>query len=590
MEIPLEQKTDIQTFSYEGLFKLGENFGAVAGAILCAAIGLIILFIPFISLFFYFYYVIIGYWIIKARCTMISNLFGLKRSIQNSLFSSIAVLNILALIAGGCATALIMLDIIIMTPNWYYFTDFAFISSLNLYDIQLGVVLGIMGVAFELASNYLISYRIISPAQEKCFISAKKSFYFDVIAFIISCFILITALFSDLQPLPVLFALVCIMGFFSSNSMSNAFKIYYYRKMDERAKIEFNDMEHILAVRNLKTWFPIRGGSFFSRIIGNVKAVDGVSFDVKRGETLALVGESGCGKTTLGRTLLGLVKRKEGEVFFNGKAIPVKFPPYLRRRIQFIFQDPDASLNPRMNILQIISEPIRNLNLEMNKNDIQMRVLELMNLVSMKYEHLFRFPHEFSGGQKQRIVIARALACNPDFVILDEPTSALDVSVQAQILNLLKELQQKLNLSYLFITHNLSVVHHIASRVAVMYLGKLVEIGPVDEIFDNPRHPYTRALLSARSIPDPEKARHRIILQGDVPSPINPPSGCPFNPRCFYDMKSPLCKIEPLKKIEVGPDHFIWSSMEDENACWRDFTNETIDIPTDVDNIPDTEL
>jgi oligopeptide/dipeptide ABC transporter ATP-binding protein len=228
-----------------------------------------------------------------------------------------------------------------------------------------------------------------------------------------------------------------------------------------------------------------------------------------------------------------------------------------------------------MTVHDIIAEPLKNLNPELSPQEIKKRVLELMGIVSLQYEHVYRFPHEFSGGQKQRIVIARALACSPDLLVLDEPTSALDVSVQAQILNLLEDLQQKLHLSYLFITHNLSVVHHIANRVAVMYLGKLVEIGPVDEVFDHPAHPYTRALLSARSIPDPEKARNRIVLQGDVPSPVNPPPGCPFEPRCYYMNKGEACKQIVPVPVEIEPEHFVWVSMGDSpDSCWAESMQE----------------
>ncbi|NMC05873.1 MAG: ATP-binding cassette domain-containing protein [Candidatus Lokiarchaeota archaeon] len=334
---------------------------------------------------------------------------------------------------------------------------------------------------------------------------------------------------------------------------------------------------NLLVVTDLRTHFPIRGG-IIPKTTGYVKAVDGVTFSIKAGETLGLVGESGCGKTTIGRTIADLVERTGGTIRFHGMDIKLErhwygnhvlFPRPLRKRIQFIFQDPDASLNPRLNVFDIISEPLRNLNPEMSKSEVKQRVLELLGLVSLNYEHLYRYPHEFSGGQKQRIVIARALACNPEFIILDEPTSALDVSVQAQILNLLKDLQQKFGFSYLFITHNLSVVHHIASRVAVMYLGKLVEIGPVDRIFSNPSHPYTKALLSARSIPDPEKAKSRIILKGDVPSPINPPAGCPFNPRCYYMLKGEQCTALQPKPVIVEPDHVVWTSLyEEQHGCW----------------------
>lgn len=412
---------------------------------------------------------------------------------------------------------------------------------------------------------------------------------------------------------------------------------------DTRVKRE-EDKEYdvILSVKNLKTYYPILGG-FFKRQIGVVKAVDGVSFDLRKRETIGLVGESGCGKTTIANTILNLVEATEGEIIFEdrmiiegvrnkneriskfkiiegnlivshlsylfinifryfiNKAMSVfrklnkilhntifpYLPKYLnrkislaisiikninkekrrgfthktRKKIQMVFQDPDASLNPRMKIVDIIGEPLRLLENMSGRKKIRKRVLELLRVVSMKREHLDRYPHEFSGGQKQRIVIAKALACNPEIIILDEPTSALDVSVQAQILNLLKDLQLRFNLSYIFITHDLSVVHHIADKIKVMYLGKFVEEGLVDEVFDNPSHPYTKALLSARPTFDPEQKKNRIILEGDVPSPINPPSGCPFHPRCQEKDKHIGCGVEEPRKIKIEGDsgeHYIF--------------------------------
>lgn len=339
--------------------------------------------------------------------------------------------------------------------------------------------------------------------------------------------------------------------------------------------------EVIISVKDLKTYYPIVGG-LFKRKIGEVKAVDGVSFKLYKKETLGLVGESGCGKTTIGNTLLNLVPSTSGEIYFENekielrsrkerkaaaaaeeenasidKDLTIKFTSDLRKKIQMVFQDPDASLNPRWRVVNIIGEPLKILLGMKKKRKIRKRVLELLEIVSMKVEHLDRYPHEFSGGQKQRIVIARALSCNPEVIILDEPTSALDVSVQAQILNLLKELQNKFGLSYLFITHDLSVIQHIADRIAVMYLGKFVETGTIDEVFYNPTHPYTRALLSARPTFDPSSKQTRIILEGDVPSPINPPEGCHFHPRCQEKDKHVGCGIEEPKKIHLGGDHYM---------------------------------
>jgi len=339
----------------------------------------------------------------------------------------------------------------------------------------------------------------------------------------------------------------------------------------------------IISVRNLKTYYPIYGG-FFKRKIGDVKAVDGVSFDLRKKETLGLVGESGCGKTTIGNTILHLVHKTEGEIYYKGIKIidpleisgifkrikhktdrklisegkAILFNKEMRKKIQMVFQDPDASLNPRWKIVNIIGEPLRILMGMKKRSKIRKRVLELLETVSMKPEHLDRYPHEFSGGQKQRIVIARALACNPEVIILDEPTSALDVSVQAQILNLLKDLQKRFELSFLFITHDLSVVQHIADRIEVMYLGKFVEGGKIDEVFYNPSHPYTKALLSARPTFDPSSKVKRIILEGDVPSPVNPPSGCPFHPRCYEKNKHVDCSIKKPVKINLGGDHYIY--------------------------------
>jgi oligopeptide/dipeptide ABC transporter ATP-binding protein len=292
--------------------------------------------------------------------------------------------------------------------------------------------------------------------------------------------------------------------------------------------------------------------------IGAVKAVDGISFEIKTNETVGLVGESGCGKSTVANAILGLIEKTSGEILYRGEPIPSDYSKYLRRKIQIVFQDPDASLNPRLKVVNIIAEPLISLLGITKKIEIRKRVLELLEQVSLKREHLDRYPHEFSGGQKQRIIIARALASNPDLLILDEPTSALDVSVQAQILNLLKDLQKMYGYGFLFITHNLSVVNHIADRIAVMYLGKFVEIGNTDQIFLNPTHPYTQALLASRSEIDPYNREISFVIEGEVPSPIAPPPGCTFNPRCVSDARTKECEFELPHKIKIGENHFIW--------------------------------
>ena len=290
----------------------------------------------------------------------------------------------------------------------------------------------------------------------------------------------------------------------------------------------------LLQVNDLKKHFPVRGG-LFSRTSGWVYAVDGVSFEVKRGETLSLVGESGCGKSTVGRAILRLFDITSGQVVLDGKRIDDLSPDKLhsmRRRVQVVFQDPFSSLNPRMRVRDILAEPIRNFGLTKSAAELEARLAELMDIVRLPRDALGRRPHEFSGGQRQRICIARALAAEPELIVCDEAVSALDVSVKAQIVNLLQDLQQKFGLALLFISHDLAIVEHMTHRVAVMYLGKIVEMATRQQIFTAPKHPYTQALLSAVPIPEPGAARNPIILKGDVPSPINPPSGCRFHTRC----------------------------------------------------------
>lgn len=318
------------------------------------------------------------------------------------------------------------------------------------------------------------------------------------------------------------------------------------------------DKEVLLVVKNLKTYFPIRKG-FFSKVVGYVKAVDDVSFTIRRGETLGLVGESGCGKTTLGRSLLRLIEPTSGEVWFEGKNILTlrrKELRQMRKDMQIIFQDPFSSLNPRLTVRQMLTEVLEVHRLAEGAA-AEKRAAELLEQVGLSREYLNRYPHEFSGGQRQRLGIARALAVEPKFIVCDEPVSALDVSIQSQILNLLQDLQASLGLTYLFIAHDLSVVEHIADRVAVMYLGKIVEIAPCEALYRTPKHPYTEALLSAVPIPDPKAKRQRIVLTGDVPSPIKMPSGCAFHPRCHK--AEPRCQqtTPVLKAIQSESAHSV---------------------------------
>jgi oligopeptide transport system ATP-binding protein len=319
----------------------------------------------------------------------------------------------------------------------------------------------------------------------------------------------------------------------------------------------------LVQVRDLKMHFPITQGIIFQRRIGAVKAVDGLTFDIMRGETLGLVGESGCGKSTTGRAILQLHRPTAGEVYYEGKNLTQlkgEALRQMRRRMQMIFQDPYASLNPRMTVGDIIGEPLVVHGLAKGA-DRKERVQELLRIVGLNPYFVNRYPHEFSGGQRQRIGVARALAVEPDFIVCDEPISALDVSIQAQVINLLEELQGEYNLTYMFIAHDLAVVRHISDRIAVMYLGKIVELTDRKELYENPLHPYTQALLSAIPIPDPvvEETRQRIILEGDVPSPANPPVGCNFSTRCPVVMD--VCREQEPDFVDVGGRHWV--------ACYR---------------------
>ncbi|MFP4637371.1 MAG: ABC transporter ATP-binding protein [Spirochaetaceae bacterium] len=357
--------------------------------------------------------------------------------------------------------------------------------------------------------------------------------------------------------------------------------------------------ENLVDIRDLVKYYPVKAG-VFKRHVADVRAVDGISLQIRRGECLGLVGESGCGKTTLGKTLLRLHDATSGRIYFDRDPDEVEelerlmadgdasspavrrmrrerdMTVYtggrlaeLRRRIQIVFQDPSNSLNPRMLVKNIIAEPLVTQH-QLGRQEIEKRVLELLRTVGLAGEHMMRYPHEFSGGQRQRIAVARALATNPDFVLMDEPTSALDVSVQAQILNLLKRLQNEFQLTYLFVTHHLLVVKYISDRIAVMYLGQLVELSPTAELFEAPLHPYSKALLSAIPIPDPDAGRERIVLSGDVPNPISPPPACRFHPRCPFAKE--ICRQEEPPLEDAGGGHFV--------AChrWREIREKGWDL------------
>ncbi|MDO5440056.1 MAG: dipeptide ABC transporter ATP-binding protein [Erysipelotrichaceae bacterium] len=322
------------------------------------------------------------------------------------------------------------------------------------------------------------------------------------------------------------------------------------------------DETPLLEVKHLKEYFDINDGLFKTK---KLKAVDDVSFFIRKGETLGLVGETGCGKTTVGRTILNLYEPTDGEIYYNGKLIKTKEDIHeFRKKATMVFQDPYSSLNPRMTVADIIGEPLDVHKLYNTPEERREKILELMNHVGLNSEHATRYAHEFSGGQRQRIGIARALAVNPDFIVCDEPVSALDVSIQAQVINMFKELQEKLGLTYLFIAHDLLVVRHISDRIAVMYLGRLVELADAADIYDNPLHPYSQALISAVPVPDPKTARanKRIVLSGDIPSPLNAPSGCPFRTRCPY--ASDKCAESMPEFKEYKPGHYVACHKVDE--------------------------
>lgn len=430
------------------------------------------------------------------------------------------------------------------------------------FDIEIGAsMMFILGLILI----QLVSVFFINMGDKMQLVDSKRLPLMVIIttifptAFLIISYLILSEILADLEfffnnayvIIAISIGLLIITGLIVKGFI---YKTIPFREIREIRRLEKGQI--LLEAIDLRVYYPLLIG-LLRREVGSVKAVDSVSFTIRTGETLGLVGESGCGKSTIALNILGLVPTRSGQLLYKGELIPPKYPKALRQKIQIVFQDPDASLNPRLKVVDIIAEPLKNLLGITDKQEVRRHVLKLMDQVSLKREHMDRYPHEFSGGQKQRIVIARALACNPELIILDEPTSALDVSVQAQILNLLRKLQSEYGYGFLFITHDLSVAHHIADDIAVMYLGKFVETGQVDKIFEHPIHPYSRALLASRPEIDPEDKTITFTIKGEVPSPIFPPSGCYFNPRCDSENLGSLCSIEMPELKEVEENHFV---------------------------------
>ncbi|MHA1375907.1 MAG: ABC transporter ATP-binding protein [Promethearchaeota archaeon] len=461
-----------------------------------------------------------------------------NRSIRESLIIICLIQIVLIIISLSLESAQLIYEILIIggetleAPIIGFFISFLFLLGFSSLYVKWGTKIQLVKY------RRTVTYLGITPGTFYLiftFIVQPEGFYNDIIIIILTSF---------------------IIAFISSFLVKKVgYTTIQYQEIRGLHVLEKD--KSLLRVENLKVYFPLLMG-ILKRQVGAVKAVNGVSFEVKTGETLGLVGESGCGKTTIANAILNLVDKTGGEMYFHDEPLPAKYSSDIRQKIQIVFQDPDASLNPHMKVFDVIAEPLKNLLGLTDKTELRKHVLRLLEQVSLKREHMDRYPHEFSGGQKQRIIIARALACNPELIILDEPTSALDVSVQAQILNLLKNLQRKYGYGFLFITHNLAVVHHIADKIAVMYLGNIVEVGSREKIFSNPTHPYTKALLASRPEIDPENQEISFVIEGEVPSPIAPPPGCTFNPRCVSDARTKECEFELPHKIEIEEDHYIW--------------------------------